>query len=301
MNQLKKERVIVSGDSHLYVMEYENPGKPAMLFVHGFPDCHQTWSKQIKEFKKDYHVIAFDTRGVSKSSWYGDKNGFILEEVIKDFQVVIQTVLGQHGKVHLVGHDWGSALCWRFISNPEYAKHVLSYTSMSAPDPYIFPFWLKDMWQTKKLAPLFNQVRKSWYIGIFNVLPYPAVEFVFNRNIILRELIRFHGMQRDDPYLYRNFRSDGYFQVGLYKENFKSIIENAGGNEPPSMPNIPIHVIVFENDGALTKEACTYCGKIYGNIEISGLPIKHFGLHSHSHLLNPVIKRFIEKEACVAA
>ncbi|MBL4867004.1 MAG: alpha/beta fold hydrolase [Pseudomonadales bacterium] len=301
MNLPQKEQIIISGDSHIYVVEYENPGKPTMLLVHGFPDCHKTWSKQIEEFKKDYHVIALDTRGVGKSNWYGSNEGFVLEEVIKDFAAVITTILGEHGKVHLVGHDWGSALCWRFISNPEYAKYILSYTSMSAPDPYIFAFWFRDMWRTKKMKPLFNQFRKSWYIYLFNFLPYPAVDFVFNRNILLRELIRFHGMERDDPYLYRDFKGDGYFQIGLYKENFRSIINNMEEKEPPFMPDIPIHVIIFENDGALEKEACSFCGTIYPQIEFSSLPIKHFGLHSHAHLLNPIINRFIQNNVSIDA
>lgn len=149
------------------------------------------------------------------------------------------------------------------------------------------------------MKPLFNQIRKSWYIYIFNFLPYPAVDFVFNRNILLRELIHFHGVERDDPYLYRDFKGDGYFQIGLYKENFKSIMNSIGKSEPPFMPDIPIHVIVFEKDGALTKEACSFCGTLYPNIAFSSLPIKHFGLHSHAHLLNPIIRRFIEKKVIV--
>lgn len=38
-----------------------------MIMVHGFPEFWYSWRHQIKEFSKDYWVVAVDMRGYNES------------------------------------------------------------------------------------------------------------------------------------------------------------------------------------------------------------------------------------------
>lgn len=43
------------------------PGKPLMLFLHGFPECWYSWRHQMTAFAQDYDVVAIDMRGYNTS------------------------------------------------------------------------------------------------------------------------------------------------------------------------------------------------------------------------------------------
>lgn len=283
-----KDKIIKNGMSEIYVTESGDSRKQTIVFVHGFPDCHKTWSKQIEYFSNSYHVVAFDTRGVGKSTWHGDKSGYKIDEMHKDFECVIKEYCKNGKKVHLVAHDWGSALCWRFIHNPEYLKYIKSYTSLSAPDPKIYNFWMKKQIKDGNYKNFFKQFFMSWYITLFLILPYPLIRTILNDNNI-RLLISWLGMEKDDDYLYRDFKSGKYMNhLALYKENVFDLLRS--DSEIDEFPDIPLHVIVLEKDKALSVEIITYCGELNPSIKFTRLPCNHFSLNSHYKDINRAIE-----------
>lgn len=104
-----------------------------MIFVHGFPEFWYSWRHQIKEFSKDYWVVAVDMRGYNESDKPKGLNAYKIDLLADD----IKALLGKLGKSYvkssfrgkltgiffigrekftLVAHDWGAVISWHFVS-----------------------------------------------------------------------------------------------------------------------------------------------------------------------------------------
>lgn len=122
---------------------------PPVLLVHGFPDCHDVWRRQIPELVAGgFQVIAPDTRGCGDSEAPRGCGNYRAEVVVADL-VALLDVLGID-RVRLVAHDMGAVICWRFcMLHPE---RVVRYVAMSVGHPSAYA-----------RAPL-EQKLKGWYV-----------------------------------------------------------------------------------------------------------------------------------------
>uniref|UniRef100_A0A0B7BIC4 AB hydrolase-1 domain-containing protein n=1 Tax=Arion vulgaris TaxID=1028688 RepID=A0A0B7BIC4_9EUPU len=132
--------------------------KPLMLFVHGFPEFWYSWRNQIREFQKDYRVVAIDQRGYNESSKPPGLENYTVKKLSSDLQQVIHA-LGYKSCV-LVAHDWGGAVAWTF--GRYYPDCVDKLIIMNAPPLPTF----QNILQTNKA-----QWKMSWYMFFFQ-LPY---------------------------------------------------------------------------------------------------------------------------------
>lgn len=105
---------------------------PDVLLVHGFPDDHEVWRKQIPALvAAGYRVIAPDTRGCGDSGIPPRVADYRIDRLVADL-VGILDALGIE-KVRLVGHDWGAVQGWHLaIRHPE---RVERYVAMSVGHP----------------------------------------------------------------------------------------------------------------------------------------------------------------------
>lgn len=88
-------------------------GEPVLL-VHGFPDDHRVWRRQIDALvDAGYRVIAPDTRGCGESSVPPRVADYRVERLVDDLRALLDT-LGIP-RVRLVAHDWGAVIAWRFV------------------------------------------------------------------------------------------------------------------------------------------------------------------------------------------
>ena len=59
----------VRGDGvELAAVEAGEPGRPAIVLVHGYPDSKEIWRGVIERLAPRFHVIAYDVRGFGGSS-----------------------------------------------------------------------------------------------------------------------------------------------------------------------------------------------------------------------------------------
>jgi pimeloyl-ACP methyl ester carboxylesterase len=85
---------------------------PPVLLLHGFPDTHAVWRKQITVLADaGFRVIAPDLRGYGETEAPRQVRDYRLEILRADILALLE-VLGID-KVRLVGHDWGAVIGWQ--------------------------------------------------------------------------------------------------------------------------------------------------------------------------------------------
>ncbi|MCG8669743.1 MAG: alpha/beta fold hydrolase [Pseudomonadales bacterium] len=243
-------RFVASQDVELYVKEAGDPAKPGILFLHGFPDDHQVWASQFNSLSKDYHVICFDTRGVGKSSPSKQKKAYRINKILKDIDTVISATRGSEGKVHLVGHDWGSVLGWSYVFDPIYQQRVLTWTSISGPPLGIV--WQKARDDFMSLSPrrvtdALSQLMHSWYIYSMFIPGFWEKLMMPTSSLWLRPVVYELDMQLGDFFDSESratYTGRMKKALGLYRENVFN---------PPKMPEpnscrVPTQLIVAKHD-----------------------------------------------------
>jgi pimeloyl-ACP methyl ester carboxylesterase len=109
-------------------------GAPVLL-LHGFPDSHTVWRKQIKALAEaGYRVIAPDLRGCGRSDAPKAVKAYTLDRLRDDVLALLDAL--DIDKVRLVGHDWGAVIGWQLcMQAPE---RVERFVALSAGHPAAF-------------------------------------------------------------------------------------------------------------------------------------------------------------------
>lgn len=127
---------------------------PAVLLVHGFPDCHDVWRKQIRALvAAGYRVIAPDLRGCGLSDAPAARRAYALDTLVADLAALLDE-LGV-ARVRLVGHDWGALIGWAFcMAHP---GRVHRYVALSVGHPKAYA------------GGSLEQKLKGWYVLFFQL------------------------------------------------------------------------------------------------------------------------------------
>ncbi|CAG5131062.1 unnamed protein product [Candidula unifasciata] len=97
---------------------------PLMLLLHGFPEIWYSWRYQIKEFQKDFRVVAVDMRGYGESDRPQGVQQYRMPLLVEDVRLLIEA-LGFKSCV-LVSHDWGGAVAYAFAAaHPEMVERLV--------------------------------------------------------------------------------------------------------------------------------------------------------------------------------
>ena len=92
------------------------PGRPLMLFVHGFPEAAFVWDTLMAHFAQPanggYRCLAPNLRGFEHSSSPTAVDDYKPALLLQDLQQLVQTERPDGHIDTLVGHDWGGALTW---------------------------------------------------------------------------------------------------------------------------------------------------------------------------------------------
>jgi pimeloyl-ACP methyl ester carboxylesterase len=105
---------------------------PDVLLLHGFPDSHAVWRKQIPALvSAGYRVIAPDTRGCGQTEMPGHPTAYRMEHLVAD-AILLLDALGCD-TVRLVGHDWGAIIGWQLcMRHPE---RIARFAALSVGHP----------------------------------------------------------------------------------------------------------------------------------------------------------------------
>ncbi len=97
---------------HFLEAGYEQPGRPCVLLLHGFPELAYSWRKNLVPLaERGYHVVAPDLRGFGRTT--GWKQGYDIDltefgnlNLVVDM-LSLTALLGHEEVAMVVGHDSG--------------------------------------------------------------------------------------------------------------------------------------------------------------------------------------------------
>ena len=135
-------------------------GTPVVL-LHGFPERSSTWRLVAPALHEaGLRTFAMDQRGYSPGARPRGRRSYRMHHLAGDVAALVDRI---GSPVHLVGHDWGSAVGWAVAGR--FPDRVLSWTAVSVPHPAAFARAMKDP----------AQRRRSRYMAMFNIPVLPEL------------------------------------------------------------------------------------------------------------------------------
>jgi len=105
-------RTVRAGDLDVHVAELGEPGAPAVLLLHGFPELGYSWRHQLPALAAaGYRAVAPDLRGFGGTTVTADPHAYDVTTLTGD-AVALLDALGLDAAV-VVGHDWGADIAWK--------------------------------------------------------------------------------------------------------------------------------------------------------------------------------------------
>jgi pimeloyl-ACP methyl ester carboxylesterase len=161
---------IRTNDLSLHVVASGPEDAPLVILLHGFPEFWYGWRYQIDPLvEAGFRVRAVDQRGYNLSDKPPHISDYRMPEMVKDVIGLIDAAGVQ--KARIVGHDWGGIVAWWVaLMHPERVERL---ATLSAPHPLALQ---------RNLRGNIDQMRKSWYVGTFQIPLLPELTLgVFNR------------------------------------------------------------------------------------------------------------------------
>ncbi|MEZ4449499.1 MAG: alpha/beta fold hydrolase [Nannocystaceae bacterium] len=269
--------------------------RPPLLFVHGYPDSHRTWDRQLAAFGGQRPVAAFDLRGTGRSDAPTEARGHRFDRHLADIDAVVDAVSGGRGRVHLIGHDWGGALAWLYASDPARAGRLASLTVLAAPHPDYLHELLRRRLARHTLGDLAfvaRQLRRSWYMFAFQVPGVaeriwardPAKIWINAHRASLSEAEAEAACDRE------TVLRDGTGLLGIYREAFRR-----RATLPPPPVEVPTALIVPDRDLALLPELYDNTGDHVRDLEVHHLDANHWVQMERPAEVNAILADFVAR------
>ena len=97
------------------------PGRPVLVFLHGFPEGAFVWDAMLAHFSKaengGYRCVAPNLRGFEQSSAPSEVSAYRPKHLVQDIAALVAIETGGTQPLAcLVAHDWGGAIAWNFAN-----------------------------------------------------------------------------------------------------------------------------------------------------------------------------------------
>jgi pimeloyl-ACP methyl ester carboxylesterase len=147
-------RVRLKTDVTLNVALSGEPGAPAVILLHGFPESHRTWREIAPRLGDGFRLIMPDQRGFGGSDRPQEVDCYKADLLVNDIFALVEA-LGIE-RFALVGHDWGGAIAWAAALRAD--PRLTRLAIVNAPNPVVFQ---------KSLIENADQRAASQYINAF--------------------------------------------------------------------------------------------------------------------------------------
>ena len=230
MTAITEHRVQANGLT-FHVREAGQPGQPAIILLHGFPECGYSWRYQMPFLaERGYHVLAPDLRGYGFSDAPKDAAAYRQDILVADVMGILDAFDAPQAIV--IGHDWGCALAWQVArSQPERVRAVIG---LSVPYPGIAP-----RAPTEQMRAAFGE--RFFYQLYFQQPDIPERELEADPRDFLRRM--YHALS--GPGMQERYRSP------TPAKRFLDILQAPGGPQPAWMRehDLDVYVMHFAHSG----------------------------------------------------
>jgi pimeloyl-ACP methyl ester carboxylesterase len=121
------------------------PGRPVLLFLHGFPEGAWVWDTLLLHFSKPenggYRCVAPNLRGYERSSAPEDVKAYRAKHLVQDIAALIDTQCtrpnGSAPLAALIAHDWGGAVAWSLANQHPALLQKLVIINSPHPGPFL--------------------------------------------------------------------------------------------------------------------------------------------------------------------
>jgi pimeloyl-ACP methyl ester carboxylesterase len=217
-------------------------GRPLVVLLHGFPAFWWCWREQMTALADaGLHVVAPDLRGYNLSDKPPHVGDYRIETVARDIAALVPA-FGRERAV-VVGHDWGGGVAWQLaMSHPDRVERL---AIVNCPHPTRF---LEGMRRPR-------QMRKSWYIFLFQLPWLPERLLLAKDCAALRRFYAADGFSREEAERYvEAFSREGVARSALayYRAALRASVTR---KLPPLRPvDAPVLVIWGADDRYLGRE-----------------------------------------------
>lgn len=140
----------------------EGDGPETLVMLHGWPDTHRIWSRQVAFFRQTHRCVSFSLPGFGEP---GPVRGHALAEVVDTARQIVDAVSPDRPVVLMV-HDWGCIFGYQFaLLNPQRVSRLVAIDigdSGSAEFEKSLPLTAKGMVVAYQMT-----LASAWYLGGF--------------------------------------------------------------------------------------------------------------------------------------
>lgn len=209
-------------------------GEPVVL-LHGFPQRATSWAQVSERLNAaGLRTYALDQRGYSPGARPTSRFDYKVTQLVGDVAALIDEI-GQ--PVHLVGHDWGSAVAWSVAAHHPDSVRTLTAVSVAHPGAFV-----KSMLSS-------SQLLKSYYMFLFQI-PFLPERMLSRPGGFGEKMLRAAGMDRDMIHTFRReIVADGALRGGL--GYYRSMFATPG--ELKHQITVPTTYVWSDGDAALAR------------------------------------------------
>jgi NAD(P)-dependent dehydrogenase (short-subunit alcohol dehydrogenase family)/pimeloyl-ACP methyl ester carboxylesterase len=279
--------------TRLAVYEEGNPDGPTVVLVHGWPDSHVLWDGVVPLLADTYRIIRYDNRGAGDSAAPEKVAAYRLTALADDFDAVVSQ-LCPGGKVHVIGHDWGAATVWEYITRPEAGDRVASYTSVSGPDPGHLSRFLRDglarPYRPRRFARAFAQAAHFSYMIAFSIpVLTPALMRSFLARWMNRHLIT-AGIPPQQRHQGRTFVADATNGLKIYRANF---FQSLTGPVRDRHVSVPVQLLVNTEDNFVRPHVYDDTPRWTARLWRRDIRAGHWSPMSHPHVVAGAVDELV--------
>jgi pimeloyl-ACP methyl ester carboxylesterase len=115
------------------------PGRPVLVFLHGFPEAAFVWDTLLEHFADPrhggYRCVAPNLRGFERSSAPPEVGAYRAKHLVQDIAALIDL---EGGPLEcLVAHDWGGAVAWNIANQMPQRMRRLAIVNSPHPGTFL--------------------------------------------------------------------------------------------------------------------------------------------------------------------